>query len=42
MLSLGAAALGHTTIPSVTQMLEGATLVMLGLVVLVLGLFTTA
>ena len=29
VLSLGAAALGHTTIPSVTQMLEGATLVML-------------
>ncbi len=29
VLSLGASALGHTTIPSATQMLEGATLVML-------------
>jgi hypothetical protein len=29
VLSLGGAALGHTTIPSATQMLEGATLVML-------------
>ena len=29
VLSLGGAALGHTTVPSATQMLEGATLVML-------------